>query len=330
MPGKDAAVLLIDIGGTKTAFGLLKGVSRVKHPEFLLLSRCPTTPGKEKLVQLISSIYKTAEERCATLGCQLSSTLVVASPGKLIGPRRSIVSPGTGSQLDSFANEMANVDLSDLFGQGLPKPTQIHLLNDAIAQFRGGVLQLLEGTETQSQILGQKLAYIGPGTGLGGGFGEVDAEGKLTVYSDGHIHDLKVQGQRGQLCAAESLLSGRAFEARAEESPEHVINEMGIYLARIMMAIYRGDIEKMQSENSWSDADKRRVTGTSRFIMGGALGTIAPMNHQLIASAQRSLKPEGLAFEIMLIPNPETAALLGCFDDWAQKNYTLGYSDKGV
>src|SRR6185295_6649283 len=37
---------------------------------------------------------------------------------------------------------------------------------------------------------GKKVAYIGPGTGLGGGFAFVDGNGRIEFKTDGHIYDV--------------------------------------------------------------------------------------------------------------------------------------------
>jgi len=61
--------------------------------------------------------------------------------------------------------------------------------NDAIAQMLLGVHTLL-GDSSQTLPQNKSIGYIGPGTGLGGGFCVINSDKTISIITDGHIFDI--------------------------------------------------------------------------------------------------------------------------------------------
>ena len=92
------------------------------------------------------------------------------------------------------------------FHESVKKQFKFKCANDGVCQLAGGVYQIcqqLPNQETES-LVNQKIAYIGPGTGLGGAFATITSEG-LQFYTDGHIFDMEIQSESGFPVGAETV-----------------------------------------------------------------------------------------------------------------------------
>ena len=88
--------------------------------------------------------------------------------------------------------------------------------NDATAQMRYGLHELLRDPEILAVLLNETVVYLGPGTGLGGGVATISADGAVTTRTDGHLFDVQVPGVGDGTRIAEELFSGPVIAQRLE------------------------------------------------------------------------------------------------------------------
>jgi len=186
--------------------------------------------------------------------------------------------------LEAFPREFADFNLKAYLKETLPNWCELTIINDAIGQLLGGILFLEK--DHNMDFRGQKIAYIGPGTGLGGCFCFVDQQGHPHIKTDGHISDIRMISENGNEERAEDLFSGTAFEKLTGLSGKTInenadliakyqkdILQMGYYLAKIIGAITLGQFAKMNETNNWNQTDLDFVKGMKIFLLGGSLGT---------------------------------------------------------
>ena len=315
---KTDSVLALDIGGTKIFWALCA-------PETLLFQdQCNTPKGIAPLKQALASVVNLAQQEALHINSTLQPHLYISTPGNLIGPRHSIISPGSAQNLEHVKGEFDHLDLEALALSVLPKGWIVTIKNDAIAQMIGGLRELIQ----QEKIKPGKLGYIGPGTGLGGGFCNLDSAGNLDFYTDGHIYDIPLTLAQGTIARAEDVISGRAFFTQTGKDPKQVgadlallnlytpvIQTMGQYLGQLIETLYTGQIEKTPPSRPWTVNEKNLVQGTSVFLMGGSLGTQDPFASILLTQTQQTLKEKKLDFiTLHRIQSPHKAALLGVIE----------------
>ncbi len=298
---KTKVFLGVDIGGTKIRWALC-GEGRVLYGDTSV-----THKGKEALWGSIQALFIEAGRVVKARGWEFFPQVGIATPGKLIGPSRHIISRGSARNLESFETEFDNLDMAVFLGPIFPKKWVVKIENDAIAQMKGGLTQLKEGA------VPGKWGYVGPGTGLGGGFATVQAHGDIEVYTDGHIYDIALQNSQGRWQSAEDLISGRAFFEKtgvlAQDAPlDHpYILEMAGYLEQLLEKLFEGHIQKISADNNWSEPECARVKGTTHFLMGGSLGSNTPFSAMF-------LKKIETRFRLFSVPNRETAPFLGMYN----------------
>ncbi len=316
------SILAIDIGGTKIAYGLFRysfGKNVEDTPFFK--NQLPTPKGKHALAACVRSIVHTSIIETESKGYSLLPCVGIGSPGRFLNDEDAVIASGSAENLASFPGEFDGVSLVTLFKGVLPEKWGIIIKNDALAQMAGGLYVLLKKKMHRPFLLNQKIGYIGPGTGLGGGFGETDSKGNLHFRTDGHICDMLLSN--GQ--SAEGALSGKTFErvtgimpVRLNEDAglfhqwEDVIKQYGRIFAEIIQRIYSGNIQKINPRNNWPDYDRVWVKGIDRFLLGGSLATKGRVGRTLQEEACRCLHEWGL-YQIRLFPIPdsEKAGLLG-------------------
>lgn len=317
--------LAIDIGGTKIAWGLVDSGESMK---IMVQNSRPFIPGKSALFESISAVVTDAYQWASDHSLTLNPTVAIGTPGRLIGPGRDQIAPGSAKNLSAYPGEFDNLSMRDLIMPALPGK-QLLIENDAVCQFAGGLRDLVAGDPWRSHLLNQTVAYIGPGTGLGGGFCKVDATGTPTFFTDGHIFDIQLSFPDGMVGAkmvgAEDVLSGKAFQIETglsaetvNSSPEllakwhSVIVEYGNRLAKLVLLIINGQITKERPDAQWPQADIDAVRSVRAIVVGGSLGTVGEMGHLIRTSAKRALHDGGYP-EIPIIPiqNGPSAALMG-------------------
>ncbi|MFC1770797.1 hypothetical protein ACFLZV_02820 [Candidatus Margulisiibacteriota bacterium] len=326
MSGLKSAILAIDIGGTSISYALLpqNELLSSKMPPFIIKGLYKTKKGKENIRKIIVSIINKAVFKATKLGCSVSSDICIGSPGKFIGQNFNLIAEKSALNLESYPGEFTNFNLAGFIQEKLPKRYRLIIKNDALGQMIGGLYFLLK-TKRQKHLLGQKIAYIGPGTGLGGGFCHLSKDSIITMGTDGHICDLKVLNSSGIPVKVEDVFSGPAFQKQTVKSAGEVnkspallktfkpqIQKMAEYLFEIIKRIHTGQIEKIAPKNNWPQKDKDFVKGTKVFLLGGSIGTKGKISKILIKHANNLLKESGLS-RINLIPIPESrsAALYG-------------------
>lgn len=270
--------LCIDIGGTKTAFGLVD-----QDGVLVWFDRMPTRTGVAGLRDMVQEILRLVPE-------QISSTIAMAVPGKLVGNRYALA-PGTGLQL----GDLEGLALLDIFLPVMPSEFSLFLINDALAQLAGGLLQL--GLE---HFKNKKVAYVGPGTGLGGGVAWVSPAGTIAFHTDGHFFDVMVADEKsGGLVMAEDVLSGRGILERGGVD----ITSLTQVFVSVILQIYVGKF--LKAKDQWPDADYAYVKGITEFVIGGSIGTKLD---GLFASVSDAL-PDFI--HLHRIPDSDVAALIG-------------------
>ncbi|MSR88384.1 MAG: ROK family protein [Candidatus Margulisbacteria bacterium] len=270
--------LCIDIGGTKTAFGLLNSEGVLVWSDRML-----TRKGVGGLRGMVQEILRVIPK-------QISSVIGIAVPGKLCGPRYHVV-PGTGVQL----GDLEDLSLLDIFEPMLPNGFSLFLINDALAQFAGGLLQL-----GLNRFKNNKVVYLGPGTGLGGGVAWVSPTGIIEFHTDGHFFDVLVPDEKSAgWVMAEDVLSGRGILEHGGVD----ISLLTQAFVSLILQIHAGKF--LKAKDPWAEADYACVKGTTDFVIGGSIGTKL---EGLFESVSQAL-PDFI--RLYCIPDSDVAALTG-------------------
>ncbi|MFT5170442.1 MAG: putative NBD/HSP70 family sugar kinase [Candidatus Marinamargulisbacteria bacterium] len=320
---KKPCLITIDIGGSKIAFGVLPIVENQVIPKLLFRSVAPSVRGKSALASTLKDIVARAHLKAHSYLYEPIQTLFIGLPGRLTGPNNTIIAPGSAAQLWAHENEFDNVDIRELLQGSLGKYTLI-LKNDGLTQMAGGLLQLTESAAIAQSIKGKRIAYIGPGTGLGGGFCTFNSRSNMSFFTDGHIYDILLPSGDTRI-RAEDLISSVAFKSFASETPREInssvaliaqyrpkILKMGNALGQLIESIHLGNIEKTPPENAWPQNDINKVKGTEIFMLGGSIATKGEIARLLQMQIKAHLSAAHLApIRCLPIPDVDQAALIG-------------------
>ncbi len=349
----EAAVTLVDIGGTKELV-LVVGVDGRGGliGDAVFARREIKTP-----IGKVGSFYDATvdavhEAQAKSRGIRLLPLVCVGTPGRLVD---GVIQPGSAANLGDKRHEFDGVNPARELEARLR--VKVNVVNDAIAQMGFGLKALFESGKA-GELRGRKVCYVGPGTGLGGGFCQVRDDLSLDIYTDGHIYDIMLPGFDGRVhmkfkcdgavyearlpyerAKAEDLLSGRAVrqlacamdrelllggvkplflplalgrwpvpvsEASAlldhdnEKSPldarflregvleadgskadverarpqaRQIFEFEGGMLGRLVECVYNGSVSKYSHEAQWPGRDRRLVSGTVDYVIGGSVGT---------------------------------------------------------
>lgn len=243
--------LLVDVGGTNISHRI-RGLTRQQ--------RTPRT--KATCLALIQSWITDYQP----------AGFALAVPGLL---DRGVVTPGSAANLSDIPGDWDGFD----WHRWLARMGQAYrVINDALAALLGSVIHHHEGWISERPVM---VGYIGPGTGLGGGF--VSAKtGYLTVIGDGHLYDVWLPRdpddawRTGDRVLAEDVLSGRGYEdvmGRSLADGEHpplYIELMGRYLRGLVRCLQSGyPIPKRGP--AWSRETCEWVSQTRHWILGGGI-----------------------------------------------------------
>ncbi|RAP26775.1 hypothetical protein DID74_01395 [Candidatus Marinamargulisbacteria bacterium SCGC AG-333-B06] len=311
---------VIDIGGTKLAYGLLTGDDEC-YPTILYQNVVPFNKGMAALQQRIRNICHDIKIWAHHNNLSIKPTIIVGSAGNF-KPNTAIILPGTAINLGKTPQEFDNIDLNNIIRKASDNQFKCLVCNDAMLQLAGGVTF---SQQDNIDLLAKKIAYIGPGTGLGGAFATVTTSG-LSVVTDGHIFDMKLKDPFDKPVMAEDVFSGRGFYQQHKITLKEInqsqellkkyqieIKQLGHYLGQIMIQIYQGKFEKL-SQYPWEKQDYNAIKQTDHFILGGSIGSKGLIADQLkdIAQAQfyKTLNRHPLIYKI---PDTEKAALIGGF-----------------
>jgi hypothetical protein len=320
------AILAIDIGGSSTSYGLipLEDFISNKNCPLILIKNIPTIKGKNNIKNIIINIIEKSISKSIKLGYFIYPHIFIGSPGRFIGPNLNTIAKQSATNLESYPREFDNLNLYNLIKEFLPNWASITIKNDAIAQMKGSIYLLLKNKK-YNYLINSKVAYIGPGTGLGGGFCFIEKDSHINVRTDGHICDIMIRDINDVPTRIEDVLSGIAFKKATGKTPKEVNEDpvllekylseivlMGNYLSQIIQKIYYGDIEKHNSKNNWSKLDLNLVKGTSHFLIGGSIGTKGTIGKTIIKQAKVDLKKNNLSnVKLIPIPHSEKAAVIG-------------------
>jgi predicted NBD/HSP70 family sugar kinase len=226
------AVIGVDVGGTKIH---AVGMEAQKGPQPLVLfskqiaaERATPTVFCDRLAHFIQDLINDGRSR----GYVLDSHIGLGMPGRyVLDPQGGrVVAPGTAPNLGRTAHDFDGLDPAHELSRRLPECSfSIH--NDAVAQMRYALELLLRNEKTTEGLRGQRICYLGPGTGLGGGFAKIRSDGPVDIRTDGHVFDIVVEpsgvtlpveggGHRMEihrLGTAEELVSGKAVAALMAE-----------------------------------------------------------------------------------------------------------------
>lgn len=295
--------LCIDIGGTKLCTGISEG-SAVQN-----IQTVPVQKGIAPLLSQLQSIVQEYKEITAILiGC----------PGNI---RHGTIAPGSAQNLGTFPGEFDDFNLLQALQSSIP----VHIFNDATAQMAGGYALLRDTLPGVCSI-----GYIGPGTGLGGGFARIDDAG-IHPVTDGHVFDIFLSrlGRERKIskfnipeyAIAEDLLSGRAFLAqtghlasdanKTTEQYHPLMLEWGHTLALLIRTLRHGTLTKKPSSPPWSADDIAFVKTVSHYLIGGGLGTSHPFGDWMLRSARDLLAIWQIPVTLLPIPDTRMAGLLG-------------------
>jgi len=323
LSGNKSVFIAVDIGGTSLHCGLIP-FSQTKSTSFEIIKQFnqPSEKGCNAIASQFGTLVDHAETYARDNQLDVLPLIGVGTPGKLMGPFNSVISKGSATNLEQTPGEFDDIDMADLLKTYIWEGYSLIINNDAIAQMAGAV-QLLH--PTTPKLLGEKVAYIGPGTGLGGGFGQVLESGAMTIHTDGHIYDISLDTPDGGKVKAEDVLSGRAFEAITGltaievnnsstllEKYRPVIEQMGRYLGQLIERLVTGNAAKIDPENNWPSEEVAWIQDIHIFLLGGSIGTIGDMALIIQNTAIDELEENDIT-DITFIPIPDTkkAALIG-------------------
>ncbi len=188
------AVIGVDVGGTKIH---AVGMEAQKGPQPLVLfskqiaaERATPTVFCDRLAHFIQDLINDGRSR----GYVLDSHIGLGMPGRyVLDPQGGrVVAPGTAPNLGRTAHDFDGLDPAHELSRRLPECSfSIH--NDAVAQMRYALELLLRNEKTTEGLRGQRICYLGPGTGLGGGFAKIRSDGPVDIRTDGHVFDIVVE-----------------------------------------------------------------------------------------------------------------------------------------
>lgn len=182
-------ILAVDIGGTGIAVAVVGAKGDIIAHEKQATPRVNPETFFRQVAELILRVRQQAE----TKGHTVSNRVGVGAPGRYIPGEggRMVVAPGSAPQMGEKPGQFDGICPQALLEQHLPGMT-VAVNNDAVAQFASQLNRLLQAPVGQS-LHTAKVAYVGPGTSLGGGFAEVGRDGQMNFRTDGHIFDLVVE-----------------------------------------------------------------------------------------------------------------------------------------
>ena len=306
---KKNGVICIDVGGTKISGSLFESPLSLSHPEPIKTMTHKTFKGRKGLKASLTAMIDPLIEIALANEIEVHSTLGLSFPGK---HNHYLIEPGTANNLALTDGDMDYCDVRSLVQH--PVFNKIEIENDAFCQLLG---QMICSPREERTLTG----YIGPGTGLGGGFAEI-SNGKLSKISDGHIFDILLQTTTG-IEEAEEYLSGRGikrlFNKEAKELSEadiklneHKVSELTEMIIQLIRKLKSGEFNKSKRKNEWSESIKNKIKNTQHFYFGGSIGTKGPLHKAMIKKITRKLKNSSLTQDIKItaIKKPELKAQL--------------------
>jgi hypothetical protein len=268
-------VMVIDVGGTKTAVGWVS----IAEDRVTSYTVYDTVPGQTQFPLFLGRIVGASITAAAAFGIVLSSTVVIALPGNFKAGGRIIPKKGSGRQLLNAKDTFPPGCLSKWLTQHWPPGLSVLGINDAQAQALGAIHDTWHASYANTTLL-----YLGLGTGLGGAIVRMGANPMTYSWvGDGHVYDALVSVD-GVPIMAEDVLSGRGFMDHLGVSSKDVnialkpSRAQQRYLERcvnicvgLVQDIQSGTLKKR--DLAWSTTVRQEAQRVSRVILGGSLGT---------------------------------------------------------
>lgn len=316
MPIEGKLHLGVDLGGTKVLVGAAAEVP-VEGKQLLLQSQFATFPEgraetaeiRDELIGKIADQIVSSIKEARSKGYDVSSKIGFGSPGLIADGR---IQAGTVEQMGpAFENFKIEEALNAALAERI-EGYSIIVKNDGLAQLGYGLHQVLKSGSINAETLsGKTIAYVGPGSSLGGGFAKLRTEGDGIeldfLDNDGHIFDILIDGE-----LAHYKFSGLFFkreglkkfgkEVTGKDVAENLndprfydlAKEAGVNMGKIIEAIHLGKIHKPAQHRQWSSAEAAEVAGTDVFVIGGSIGTQGKMGKIVQREAGEYLKSRGL------------------------------------
>lgn len=215
----DAIIIGCDIGGTKVHLGAVALAPGAGADRILLARQIPTPKvPPAQFYDHVASAIRGVRDELTRQGRPPRPVVAVAHPGRFLPDGRLArgTTPNLGRQPNEFDGAAPARELEHRLG--LPVVAE----NDAVAQMRFGLRELLRDPAAGPRLLGETIVYLGPGTGMGGGVARVGADGTVTPVTDGHLFDLHLPGYGEDLLTAEELFTGPAI-ARAVQAANQTL-----------------------------------------------------------------------------------------------------------
>ncbi len=292
--------LLLDVGGTKMAWAI-----GTTHRQILYQDQQPTCLGITNIKRAFADIIQRARDYCHSAGYDLNAQIRVAFPGC---HHHGIIAPGSAENLGTYPGEWDNTNLHSL----LPTGYSMFVINDAIAQFLGGLLLSPPPKHVH------RVGYIGPGTGLGGGFANRSKDG-WTLVTNGHIFDIAINSPFGRIMA-ESLFSARGvrrmFHIEAHQLTQDYLEKHAQLtltwckaFCQFIQKIHLGTFNKVALKTEFSYFDYQHIRSVDYFFIGGSILTKSPLGIALKRYWDTSFQSTSSATSSMnMINNTEYAS----------------------
>ena len=307
---KNLVIYSFDVGGTKIAYSIGNEFETFKKGEL------NSSKGLPALIKNVETVFT------STVIAGRERVISIATPGKIEnGVMSSALLLEATDNHGNTQHEFTNLHLQKSISQVIPNTKILHS-NDAVAQFVGAVDIL----NKNGNLNGKSVAYLGIGSGFGGGLGHINASGNLSRHSDGEVWDIRLKLD-GKDIPAYSILGGFPFKDTTGATPKEVnanagllskhtphIKKMGRALAAVAVAIYRGQVKKEDPRNDWSETQLKQIRGTSHFLIGGSIGTKGEISKIILEAARNEIHTAGLegAIAFIQIPDAADSALRGC------------------
>ena len=214
MPSR-TAVIGADIGGTKITCGAVE-VGREDFRARVVISHDIATPREPPAAfyDTVADALRRILDEAQREGLRVLPPVAVAQPGRFLPD--GALAPGTTPNLGTAPGQFDGVRPAQELERRLCVPVIAE--NDAVAQMRFGLDLLLADPAVRSDLLGETVVYLGPGTGLGGGVARVSRDGEVTTITDGHLFDMQLPGYGDGTLTAEEVFTGGAIARDVAES----------------------------------------------------------------------------------------------------------------